>query len=824
MKNSDKSNSIECRATLDDVLVQPRVLLYSGSDESLESNGLLQALERLGSRPSVVDKPFVKLKPFGVNSLSLKINLLIGQPVMERLGFSLDDMLVDALMKCQTREVGDLGDGEDKPRTFQRLQEMYGDDAEELDVACSTLSMEKTADPYGQIRRILDEKIAEAMERGLTDAQAMELRRILTHHIDVFRLEFGRDLPVDVEPLMVRLKEGAVPVKTSLRRYPPAHMDYLKKHTDQRVDSLDAMADAELGRSHGNAGRSEGVFTLDWLKGYWHLALHPACQLWYSFITPFGLYTSTRILMGQTGFRLKLHPRKCDFFLKEAKWCGKRRQQLAPSYSSSCAPRTDAHVDPGVCEFGCSQRGLLDFAAKAAGGSKKTALAKIKLDVIGWAAEHDECNAAVETTLQHTVPLSHPSSGKVICLYTDASETHWGAANTQIPPRDLGLPVDDQGHEPLAEAFAIVESCKRLEYLLLRQQGFRLFTDHQNLLHKFNMARYHAHKLKWWAMVMTTFPFGSLWGVAPLPAQVARVRQLVVASPLQAEDFEWPTAAKILGLQREATENSGEEHPNVTWSEENGLYVTTASKIWVPDKAVDLHHCLSRTVEVVNSFVKRELKALLSEMKLRLDEWYRVLPLGQSALNHQSADRLGGVSPVTTFQVLPSTPPIAGFVHPRTKEVVTVDWLPSTGKKHMAELRQALDDMHRYVAQLVEPYKTALHHTSRLKFIRVDDLEVTNDLVDYAAFGEAGFYVEALLAARCNEGRHEVLVKWKGFEAEASWEPASQLCEDIAVVMRCCIVKNDDKQEIKALRAPIEETIGHSLLEGEVFWVPRTVV
>ncbi|RHY31200.1 hypothetical protein DYB32_003684 [Aphanomyces invadans] len=153
MKNSDKSNSIECRATLDDVLVQPRVLLYSGSDESLESNGLLQALERLGSRPSVVDKPFVKLKPFGVNSLSLKvtrqINLLIGRPVMERLGFSLDDMLVDALMKCQTREVGDLGDGEDKPRTFQRLQEMYGDDAEELDVACSTLSMEKTADSDG---------------------------------------------------------------------------------------------------------------------------------------------------------------------------------------------------------------------------------------------------------------------------------------------------------------------------------------------------------------------------------------------------------------------------------------------------------------------------------------------------------------------------------------------------------------------------------------------------------------------------------------------------------------------------------------------------
>ena len=84
------------------------------------------------------------------------------------------------------------------------------------------------------------------------------------------------------------------------------------------------------------------------------------------------------------------------------------------------------------------------------------------------------------------VPLSHPSTEKIICRYTDASETHWGTACTQIPPEDVELPVDEQRYEPLAflsggfggasarwpsvekEAFAIVESCKRLEYLLLR--------------------------------------------------------------------------------------------------------------------------------------------------------------------------------------------------------------------------------------------------------------------------------------------------------------------------------------------------------------------
>ncbi|ETV94920.1 hypothetical protein H310_11566 [Aphanomyces invadans] len=124
MKNSDKGKSMECRATLDDVLVLPRVLLDSGLDESLKSNRLLQAaLERLGSRLSVVDKPTVMLKPYGEHSLPLKvtrqvqfkaltletsigplalrglkawmdeqspqIKLLIGRPVMERLGFRL---------------------------------------------------------------------------------------------------------------------------------------------------------------------------------------------------------------------------------------------------------------------------------------------------------------------------------------------------------------------------------------------------------------------------------------------------------------------------------------------------------------------------------------------------------------------------------------------------------------------------------------------------------------------------------------------------------------------------------------------------------------
>ena len=110
-------------------------------------------------------------------------------------------------------------------------------------------------------------------------------------------------------------------------------------------------------------------FALDWTEGYWQLPLHADSQTYFSFMTLFGVYTPTRVLMGQTDadaycqsvvhqmfgelmfrgllawlddllgaaktvaklfdlldqvlnicgqFGLKLNPKKCHFFLREA--------------------------------------------------------------------------------------------------------------------------------------------------------------------------------------------------------------------------------------------------------------------------------------------------------------------------------------------------------------------------------------------------------------------------------------------------------------------------------------------------------------------------
>ncbi|KAF0775598.1 hypothetical protein AaE_000702 [Aphanomyces astaci] len=155
-------------------------------------------------------------------------------------------------------------------------------------------------------------------------------------------------------------------------------------------------------------------FTLDWTKGYWQLPLHADSQMYFSFMTPFGVYTLTRVLMGQTDavaycqsvvhqmfgellfrgllawfdyllgsakttdelldlleqvlticaqFGLKLSPKKCHFFLREAEWCGKVISANGITHSPS---RIQGLVDlspgrrPAVCV--CHQLNAFEHA------------------------------------------------------------------------------------------------------------------------------------------------------------------------------------------------------------------------------------------------------------------------------------------------------------------------------------------------------------------------------------------------------------------------------------------------------------------------------
>lgn len=75
---------------------------------------------------------------------------------------------------------------------------------------------------------------------------------------------------------------------------------------------------------------------------------------------------------------------------------------------------------------------LMESIYKKAGSRKKRFVRKI---VIGdsWGADHDLAFAAVKKQLAAATKLAYLKQDHIICLFTDASDTHWGSILTQIP-------------------------------------------------------------------------------------------------------------------------------------------------------------------------------------------------------------------------------------------------------------------------------------------------------------------------------------------------------------------------------------------------------
>jgi hypothetical protein len=173
----------------------------------------------------------------------------------------------------------------------------------------------------------------------------------------------------------------------------------------------------------------------------------------------------------------------------------------------------------------------LEVICTATGSRKKTALKRFALADFEWGTEQDAAFMGCKEALRKIVTLAHPDPDKVFCLYTDASQDFWGATLTQIPAAEADLPLGEQQHSPLAflsgalkgaslrwstaekEAYAIVASCKRLDYLLHRPGGFVIHTDHRNLAFIFsnepdtNQPRYLADKLARWAVALSSFRY-----------------------------------------------------------------------------------------------------------------------------------------------------------------------------------------------------------------------------------------------------------------------------------------------------------------------------
>jgi RNase H-like domain found in reverse transcriptase len=131
-----------------------------------------------------------------------------------------------------------------------------------------------------------------------------------------------------------------------------------------------------------------------------------------------------------------------------------------------------------------------------------------------------------------SMTLAFLDSDKRIRVLTDASDRFYAVLVTQIDEEQLGLPMEEQDNQPLAfllgefigaqlrwtvpekKGFTIVDTVKKVDYLLLNHDKFSILSDHLNLTYICNslsadptLARHVVHKLQRWALKMSVFSY-----------------------------------------------------------------------------------------------------------------------------------------------------------------------------------------------------------------------------------------------------------------------------------------------------------------------------
>ncbi|OWZ11930.1 LOW QUALITY PROTEIN: hypothetical protein PHMEG_00014979 [Phytophthora megakarya] len=227
---------------------------------------------------------------------------------------------------------------------------------------------------------------------------------------------------------------------------------------------------------------SDSYFTIDWWRGYWQLPLDEDSQELYTIMTHRGqilawlddilgyarspgtlLVVLRKVLELCETFGLKLHLLKCCFFTREATWCG--MMISAHGLVNLPAPRTAGELQQFLCAVNWMRGNTSEYNAitaslqywslqrpwhSVAQSRKKSRLHRVLLNSVGWTTEHDAALAHVKDALLKMVILAHPKEEWEVCLFADASQTLFGAVVTQIPSADVGLPVHEQRHQPLA--------------------------------------------------------------------------------------------------------------------------------------------------------------------------------------------------------------------------------------------------------------------------------------------------------------------------------------------------------------------------------------
>ncbi|ETV95821.1 hypothetical protein H310_10866 [Aphanomyces invadans] len=445
---------------------------------------------------------------------------------------------------------------------------------------------------------------------------------------------------------------------------------------------------------------------------------------------------------------LKLHPKKCQFFVREAK-CSSQRTPAAAITSDGDLQHFD-----------------------------------VLLADVGWDESHVAAVEATKKALTNLVELSHPKPDMRLCVFADASEEHWD-------------------HEPLMflsgiftgaasrwsivekEAYAIVETLVRADYLLHPSAGFNLYTDHRNLKFIFSptavvasVPKYTAQKLERWALLLMGYNYEihdipgesnvwadllSQWG-SPRKSICAITSESLLVSPLRSNSFKWPTLAAIALAQRDSLANNPtppdpvvvcelsdqDQHRVVLDDGEPWVLRLVDGMLWIPDDATGLQlrlcvfahaslaghrpagptlaslakFCRCSTLKADVKFFRRPLSALCqcfgrqpngllhwdfvymgdsktgdSEWRMATTQWSEIHLVVILILNQLPSPSHGNVAPVNAMSGRPAMSPLDTIALPGLTKSATLEEVNASQRDNIDKARAALDAMHKVVAE-----------------------------------------------------------------------------------------------------------------------------
>ena len=172
-------------------------------------------------------------------------------------------------------------------------------------------------------------------------------------------------------------------------------------------------------------------------------------------------------------FGIRLHPGKAELFAERVTWCGHVISEAGVSVDPKKVEALVNMPTPKRCDelmqFICAaswMRGnvpemarinapLQQLMNECLKGSKRSKRKAKGVSLRGlWNPDvHGAVFNAVKNALKDAVTLAQVKPEMEMNLFTDASDTHWGAVLTQCTPQELNKPVLKQVHEPLPQRF-----------------------------------------------------------------------------------------------------------------------------------------------------------------------------------------------------------------------------------------------------------------------------------------------------------------------------------------------------------------------------------